>query len=42
MDDIMGNIKYVQLEAGDFLADPDFQLMTSEERGIYCSIIFYM
>lgn len=42
MDDKMGNIKYVQLEAGDFLADPDFQLMTDAERGIYCSIIFYM
>jgi uncharacterized protein YdaU (DUF1376 family) len=42
MDDKMGNIKYVQLESGDFLADPDFQLMNSTERGIYCSVIFYM
>jgi uncharacterized protein YdaU (DUF1376 family) len=42
MDDKMGDIKYVQLEAGDFLADSDFQLMTAAERGIYCSIIFYM
>lgn len=41
-DAIMGDIKYVQLESGDFLSDPDFQLMTSEERGIYCSVIFYM
>ena len=38
----MGNIKYVQLESGDFLSDPDFQLMSSCERGIYCSVIFYM
>ena len=38
----MGQIKYVQLESGGFLADPDFQLMNSSERGIYCSIIFYM
>ena len=38
----MTEIKYVQLESGDFLADPDFQLMTSSERGIYCSVIFYM
>ena len=42
MDDLMGQIKYVQLESGGFLADPDFQLMNSSERGIYCSIIFYM
>lgn len=42
MDDAMTTIKYVQLESADFLSDPDFQLMTSEERGIYCSVIFYM
>ena len=38
----MGEIKYVQLESGGFLSDPDFQLMTDAERGIYTSIIFYM
>ena len=38
----MSEVKYVHLEAGDFLADPDFQMMTDAERGIYCSVIFYM
>lgn len=42
MDSTMGDIKYVQLEAADFLSDPDFQLMSAAERGIYTSIIFYM
>ena len=42
MENEMGDIKYVQLESGEFLSDPDFQLMTSNERGIYCSVIFYM
>ena len=38
----MTTIKYVQLESADFLSDPDFQMMNSTERGIYCSVIFYM
>ena len=38
----MADIKYVQLAAADFLADIDFQMMTAEERGVYCSIIFYL
>ena len=42
MDDTMGNIKYVQLEPSAFLTDLDFQLMTAEQRGVYCSIIFYL
>ncbi|HUW17669.1 MAG TPA: hypothetical protein VMW16_00020 [Sedimentisphaerales bacterium] len=36
------NIQYVQLEPGAFLADIDYQMMTAEERGVYCSIIFYL
>jgi uncharacterized protein YdaU (DUF1376 family) len=35
-------IKYVQLEPAAFLSDEDFQMMTDAERGIYCTIIFYM
>jgi len=38
----MSEIKYVQLEAAAFLSDSDFQLMTAEERGVYCTVIFYM
>ncbi len=38
----MGKIKYVQLEPAAFLIDIDYQLMTAEQRGIYCSIIFYL
>ena len=35
-------IKYVQLEPAAFLSDDDFQMMNDAERGIYCTIIFYM
>lgn len=38
----MKDIKHVQLEAGAFISDVDFQLMNAEQRGIYCSIIFYL
>lgn len=40
--DPMNNIKYVQLEPAAFLTDIEFQLMDSEQRGVYCSIIFYL
>ena len=36
------DIKYVQLEAAKFINDDDFQLMSDSERGIYCTVIFYM
>jgi len=32
-------IKYVQLEAAAWVADPDWQMMTAEERGVYSSLI---
>lgn len=35
-------VKFVYLESGAFLSDPDFQRMTAEQRGIYCTIIFYL
>jgi uncharacterized protein YdaU (DUF1376 family) len=35
-------INYVQLEPASFLSDEDFQMMSDAERGIYCTIIFYM
>jgi len=35
-------IKYVSLEAGAFLSDMVFQVMNAEERGVYCSLIFYL
>lgn len=35
-------IKHVQLEPAAFLSDEDFQMMDAEERGIYCTVIFYM
>ena len=38
----MNEIKYVQLEPAAFLTDIDFQMMDSEQRGAYCSIIFYL
>ena len=34
--------KYVSLEPNAFLSDKDFQLMNAEERGVYCTIIFYL
>lgn len=34
--------KYVSLEPAAFLSDEDFQIMTAEERGVYCTIIFYL
>lgn len=36
------NIQYVHLEAGAFISDVDYQSMTAEQRGVYCSIIFYL
>ena len=36
------DIKYVQLEPAAFLSDTDYQIMTAEQRGIYCSLIFYL
>lgn len=35
-------LKYVQLEPGAFLSDHEFQAMTAEERGVYCTLIFYL
>ncbi len=35
-------VKYVQFEPSAFLSDADYQIMTAEQRGIYCSIIFYL
>jgi uncharacterized protein YdaU (DUF1376 family) len=35
-------IKYVQLESDAFLTDLDFIQFTPAERGLYCSIIFYL
>ncbi len=35
-------IKYVSLESGAFLSDLVFQAMNAEERGVYCSLLFYL
>jgi uncharacterized protein YdaU (DUF1376 family) len=35
-------IQYVSLEAGAFLSDLVFAVMNAEERGVYCSLIFYL
>ena len=35
-------VNYVQLEPAAFLSDDDFQMMNDAERGIYCTVIFYM
>jgi uncharacterized protein YdaU (DUF1376 family) len=35
-------IKYISLEAGAFISDLIFQTMTAEERGVYCTLIFYL
>jgi len=35
-------IKYVSLEAGAFISDLVFQVMNARERGVYCTIIFYL
>lgn len=35
-------VQFVQLEPTAFLSDIDFQMMTAEERGVYCSVIFYL
>ena len=35
-------VNYVQLEPAAFLSDDDFQMMSDAERGIYCTILFYM
>ncbi|MCJ7778855.1 MAG: DUF1376 domain-containing protein [Sedimentisphaerales bacterium] len=34
--------KYVSLEPDAFLSDLDFQAMTAEQRGVYCTVIFYL
>jgi uncharacterized protein YdaU (DUF1376 family) len=34
--------KYVQLEPAAFITDLDFQMMNAEQRGVYCSLIFYL
>ena len=36
------DLHYVSLDAKKFLTDEDFLLMSDEERGVYCSIIFYL
>lgn len=33
---------HFDLVPADFTGDIDFQLMTAEQRGIYCTVIFYM
>ncbi len=38
----MNNLKYVQLEAGAFIGDIDFQVMTTRQRGVYISLILYL
>ena len=38
----MKKIKFVQLESSAFLTDSDFQTMNAEERGLYCTLIFYL
>jgi uncharacterized protein YdaU (DUF1376 family) len=35
-------IKYVSLESGAFISDLVFQVMTAEERGVYCTLLFYL
>jgi uncharacterized protein YdaU (DUF1376 family) len=35
-------IQYVSLESGAFISDLIFQAMTAEERGVYCTLIFYL
>ncbi len=35
-------IQYVQLDAAAFLSDSDYQIMSAEQRGVYCSVIFYL
>ena len=35
-------VNYVQLEPAAFLSDDDFQMMSDAERGVYCTILFYM
>ena len=36
------SIKYVSLESGAFISDLVFQVMTAEERGVYCTLLFYL
>ncbi|PKL48751.1 MAG: hypothetical protein CVV39_03930 [Planctomycetes bacterium HGW-Planctomycetes-1] len=35
-------IQYVSLESGAFISDLIFQTMTADERGVYCTLIFYL
>ena len=34
--------KYVSLESDAFLTDVDYLAMSAEERGVYCTLIFYL
>jgi len=38
----VNTVKYVMLEPSAFLTDIDFLMMNAEQRGVYCSIIFYL
>jgi len=38
----MKQVKYVQFDVAAFLTDGDFLLMTDAQRGVYCSLIFYL
>lgn len=35
-------IKYVSLESGAFISDLIFQVMNAAERGVYCTLLFYL
>jgi uncharacterized protein YdaU (DUF1376 family) len=35
-------IRYVQLESESFLTDLDFIRMSAQERGVYCTLLFYL
>jgi len=38
----MAKVRFVQLEPEAIVAEPDFQVMTAEERGVYLSMILYL
>ena len=35
-------IRYVQLESEAFLTDLDFIRMSAQDRGVYCTLLFYL
>jgi uncharacterized protein YdaU (DUF1376 family) len=35
-------VRYVQLESESFLTDLDFIRMSAQERGVYCTLLFYL